>query len=64
MAVNKKKREEEKEKKKRKDSPRVVGMSMQFEHCQTRTNCSNSVRTAHQCTVGCSNTVQTHGKGV
>ena len=28
-----------------------------FEHCQTRTNCSNSVRTAHHCTVGCLNTV-------
>ena len=38
MAVNKKKREEEKEKRKRKDSPRVVGMSVQFEHCS---KCSN-----------------------
>ena len=35
-----------------------------FGHCQTRTNCLNSVRTAHHCTAGCLNTVQTHGKGV
>ena len=38
MAVNKKKREKEKGKRKRKDSPWVVGMSVQFEHCS---KCSN-----------------------
>ena len=38
MAVNKKKREKEKGKRKRKDSPRVVGMSVRFEHCS---KCSN-----------------------
>ena len=32
-----------------------------FEHCQTRTNCSNSVRTAHHRTAGCSNSVRTVG---
>ena len=35
MAVNKKKREKEKGKRKRKDSPRVVGMSVQFEQHTT-----------------------------
>ena len=42
MAVNKKKREEEKEKRKRKDSPQVVGMSVQFEQ---HTNARRAVRT-------------------
>ena len=44
-------------------------MSAQFKHCsntvfklcQTRTNCLNSVQTAHHRTAGCSNTVRTHG---
>ena len=52
MAVNKKKREKEKGKRKRKDSPRVVGMSVRFEHCSNAWKvyiaCPNSVQTVFE----------------
>ena len=55
MAVNKKKREKEKgkRKRKRKDSPRVVGMSVRFEHCS---KCSNSTPPHGGLFEHCSNT--------
>ena len=56
-----------KEKRNGMDLPQVVGMSAQFEHClntvfelcQTRTNCSNTVRTHGNECITCPNTVRT-----
>ena len=56
-----------KEKRNGMDLPQVVGMSVQFEQCsntvfkccQTRTNCSNTVRTHGNEYITCPNTVRT-----
>ena len=64
MAVNKKKKRRGERKEKKKGltvgggHERAVRTLFEvFQHCQTRTNCSNSVQTAHHHTAGCSNTV-------